>query len=145
METMTIAGYVGRDAEVKVFNGQEYTAFSVAVDKSYKKADNTKVEQTNWYNILRKGSGIAPHVKKGTYLIIQGEPRHKMYKDNSGQYNISLNMNADKINFGPSKPIESTPQEGNYRSPQANEQAKVQPVVSSHVVDLTDQGDDLPF
>ncbi len=142
METMTIAGYVGRDAEIKIFNGQEYTTFSVAVDKSYKKSDNTKVEQTNWYSVLRKGSGIAPHLKKGTYLIIQGEPRHKIYKDHSGQYNISLNMNADKINFGPSKPVDNTPpQEGNYRSPQVKEAMPT----SSAVVDLTGDQDDLPF
>lgn len=132
MEKSTIAGYVGRDAEIKDFSGNQYTAFSLAVDKSYKNQEGIKVEKTNWYSVLRKGTGIAPYIKKGTYLIITGEPSSKLYKDKNGNPSISLNLNADQIHFGPSN---QTAQSAAPQATTAPETAAVQ----------DDGNDDLPF
>lgn len=121
MENLTIAGRVGQDATIKDFNGNQYTAFSLAVDNSYKKQDGTKVEKTNWYNCLKSGTGIAPHIKKGQFLVVSGRPQPKLYKDQSGQTQISLNMLAEHITLGPN----ANP------NPSANPAAQASPAVAS--------------
>lgn len=152
MEKLIISGYVGQDATVKNFNGNDYTSFQIAVDKSYKKADGTKIERTNWYNVLKAGAGLAPHVKKGTYLTIIGEPSHKIYRDQNGQDRISLNLNANDISFGGGRSQNQGPQSVSASS--ANTQTHPHPSMtntasqsSGEVIDMTGEQveDDLPF
>lgn len=149
MEKLIISGYVGRDAEVKEFNGIKYTSFSLAVDKSYKKQDGTKVDRTNWYNVLKQGEGLAKHVKKGTFLTIMGNPSHKLYKDQNGQTQISLNLNADDVSFGPGNKQESTaapapaPQTAAVPHASMKPQAEQMPA-PSFPIDVSGE-DDLPF
>lgn len=141
MEKLIISGYVGRDAEVKEFNGQKYTSFSIAVDKSYKKQDGTKVERTNWYNILKSGEGLAKHVRKGTYLTVMGNPNTKLYRDQAGQYQISLNLNAEDVSFGPGQKTEAAAPESHgyqYHGGAVKEQV-------SEAVPPTGDDDDPPF
>lgn len=143
MEKLIIAGYVGMDAEVKEFNGKKYTSFSIAVDKSYKRQDGTKVEKTNWYSVLRAGENIAPYIKKGTFLIVVGEPRPKPYKDRNGEIQQSLNINAQEITFGGSRG-------GNSPAPQPQHTPSAQmPQADSVVHDMTahqeEDFDTLPF
>lgn len=145
MEKLIISGYVGRDAEVKEFNGTKYTSFSLAVDKSYKKQDGTKVDRTNWYNVLKQGESLAKHVKKGTHLTIMGSPSHKLYKYQNGQTQISLNLNADDVSFGPGNKQETTaapaPQQSTSQHPSMNTQATSS---NSMPIDVSEE-DDLPF
>jgi single-strand DNA-binding protein len=152
MEKLIINGYVGQDATVKEFNGTKYTSFSIAVDKSYKKADGSKVERTNWYSVLKQGENLAQWVKKGTHLIVMGEPRPKIYKDSQGQNQIALNINADMIEFagrsGNGNENNSRP-ESQQPSPAPSAHPSIStPVQDSRVHDMTavqQEEDDLPF
>lgn len=145
MEKLIISGYVGRDAEVKEFNGTKYTSFSLAVDKSYKKQDGTKVDRTNWYNVLKQGEGLAKHVKKGTHLTIMSNPSHKLYKDQNGQTQISLNLNADDVSFGPGNKQETTAAPAPQQSTSQHPSMSAQPTPSNGMpIDVSGE-DDLPF
>lgn len=144
MEHLIIAGRVGQDAVIKDFNGNQYTSFSIAVDNSYKKPDGTKVDQTNWYNCLKSGIGLATYIKKGQFLVVSGQPKPKIYKDNQGYYQISLNMRAETITLGPNASNNGSnhqhPQENN--SPQNYPSTQVPTAMSSNE---GDSNDDLPF
>lgn len=148
MENLTIAGRVGQDATIKDFNGNQYTSFSIAVDNSYKKADGTKVEQTNWYNCLKSGTGIAPHIKKGQFLVVSGRPKPKLYRDQNGQTQISLNMVAEHVTLGPNATPQSSPYGGAPSSPSAYNPPPTQSIPSStpqpNAMAAGDD-DDLPF
>jgi single-strand DNA-binding protein len=143
MEKLIITGYVGRDAEIKEFNGTKYTSFSLAVDKSYKKQDGSKVDRTNWYNILKQGEGLARHIKKGTFLTIMGNPSTKLYRDQNGNTKISLNLNADDVSFGPGNKQEAA-------APQVSNTANYHASMSSNGSGYPEpsqktEEDDLPF
>ena len=101
MELIIIAGRVGQDASIKESNGNQFTAFSLAVDDSYKTQDGTKVERTNWYSCIKNGTGLAPYIKKGQYLTVTGKPQPKLFKDNQGQAQIGLNVSVHSVSLGP--------------------------------------------
>jgi single-strand DNA-binding protein len=155
MEKLIINGYVGNDAQVKEFNGTKYTSFSIAVDKSYKKADGTKVERTNWYSVLKQGENLAKWVTKGTHLIVMGEPRPKLYRDNQGQHQVALNINADMIEFAgrsgnnsEQQPRQEPVQQAAQSSSPSVHPSMQNPVQDNNVHDMTavqEEDDDLPF
>lgn len=145
MENLTIAGRVGQDATIKDFNGNQYTAFSIAVDNSYKKQDGTKVEQTNWYNCLKTGTGIAPHIKKGQFLVVSGRPKPKLFRDQNGQTQISLNMMAEHVTLGPNPNPTSGQAYSSPSSPQANSSMTTPASAAVEQAMSVDGDDDLPF
>ena len=65
--------FIARTQQVKAIN------FSVAVNKSYKNSEGTKVEKTDWISAViwkKKDASIkiADYLKKGTKVLIEGEP-----------------------------------------------------------------------
>lgn len=146
MELIIIAGRVGQDASIKESNGNQFTAFSLAVDDSYKTQEGTKVERTNWYSCIKSGTGLAPYIKKGQYLTITGKPQPKIFKDNQGNHQISLNVNVNHVDLGPS-PSNGSIQEATHTE-RAPYQSTGSPTVSTPSTGtiLDDMSnDDLPF
>jgi len=79
-----IAGRVGQDAKVLDNNGIKKTQFSLAVDKSYKDQNGNRVEKTNWYTVFTKSEKLAPHIKKGQYMVVTGDPSFGLWKNQQG-------------------------------------------------------------
>lgn len=148
MELIIISGRVGQDATIKDFNGNQYTAFSIAVDDSYKNTDGTKVEKTNWYSCLKSGAVLAPYIKKGQYLTVTGKPQSKLFKDSQGQHQISLNINVNQVDLGPSPAASTAPGIQTTYTPQEPYQASKSPQVQQpsgvdFIKEVMDE--DLPF
>lgn len=96
MEQIQIVGNIGRDAQSTMSNGRSDVYFTVAVDKSYKKAEGTKVEATNWYTVWKEPSKVDEYLKKGTKVFIQG--RLNMALDNyQGKQSIKLSITNPQI------------------------------------------------
>lgn len=79
MLKVILNGALGADAEVREVGNQKAINFSVAVNKSYKNSEGTKVEKTDWISavIWKKSDAsikIADYLKKGTKVLIEGEP-----------------------------------------------------------------------
>lgn len=75
MRQITIVGNVGRDAEQRMSatSGKGFWTFSVA--------DNTR-EKTIWVNVVcYRYEGIAPYVKKGRQVLVQGSFDIGMFKN----------------------------------------------------------------
>lgn len=76
MQTLFIAGTIGRDAEVRQTQGGEAVAgFSVAVDNG--KDRNGNKRETTWFDCSlwgKRGQGLGPHLTKGTRVAITGRP-----------------------------------------------------------------------
>ena len=77
-----LVGRVGKDPETKYLEGGvAVTKFSLATSESYKK-DGTKVETTEWHNIVlwRALAEIAEkYVRKGNLLYLEGKIRTRSY------------------------------------------------------------------
>jgi len=85
MMFLTVAGNVGRDAELKTTEaGDSYLKFSVASSKKVKGEDKTQwINCTMWG---KRAEAIAQYVTKGTAVTVCGEPEIRTYegKDDSG-------------------------------------------------------------
>jgi len=106
-DSLTIVGRVGKDAEMRFLgNGDPVTAFSVAVDRSYKK-NNELIRKTIWYKIsvFGKFAETCQNIKKGERVLIEGtltpdeggNPR--IWKRSDGESATSFEVNAQTVRF----------------------------------------------
>lgn len=129
MQNITIAGRLGRDAEVRsTQNGDSVCSFSVAVD--YRAG---KEKATNWYRVSlwgKRGEGLAQYLTKGTTVAVSGEFSTSEYEGKT-----QLNVRASEITLlggnrdeGQREAPRSTGNGGGYASRPSD-----------------DLGDDIPF
>ena len=89
MINATVAGNVGRDAEIKASkNGKDYVTFSVAVNSG--KGDD---KQVTWIGVKTMQTSIAAFIRKGDPITVAGELSMDEGKDGKSY----LNMFASKV------------------------------------------------
>lgn len=142
MDRYTFSGNLGEDAKTQqAANGKTMVNFSVAIDKSYKDAQGNKVAKTKWISCTRfvdqgKTWGVFPYLKKGTKVLIDGEPDARGWvNQTTGEANAALNVLVRDLELMGSAP-QAQPQ------PQA-QQPRPQPVYAPETPDPAD--DNLPF
>lgn len=136
MLQLTVAGNIGKDAELKEINGQLCISFSVAINDNYTNAQGDKVEKTTWIQCSQwkpKGSktGIVQWLKKGSKVIVQGKPAINTYRDNLNNFKAALQVRVETIEL-----LSSTAEK-----PQNNGA----PVHQPEPAGITEPMDDLPF
>lgn len=76
MQHLTIAGNVGKDAELrKTQSGEPVLNFTLAVDNG-KDASGEK-RQPTWFDCAlwgKRAESLAPHITKGSKLVVTGRP-----------------------------------------------------------------------
>jgi single-strand DNA-binding protein len=94
MNTTTIIGRVGKDAESKTLEGGKTVAnFSVAVSK--KVQGN---EQTTWFECaLWDKTAVVPYIKKGTQIACTGEVSANAYSASDGVAKASLRLTVFQV------------------------------------------------
>src|SRR6056297_2427108 len=91
MQILTIAGNVGRDAELrKTQNGDSVLGFSIAVD-------NGKDKDASWYDCSvwgKRADALSQHITKGLKLCVSGRPSCREH--NGKAY---MQINVDQLTF----------------------------------------------
>lgn len=86
MNTATIIGRAGLDAEIKYFeSGKVKTTFSLAVGRWDSK---TKEEVTDWYNIEvwdKQAEFAGEYIKKGRQVVVDGRISISKWTDQTGE------------------------------------------------------------
>ncbi len=89
MQSLTVTGGLGRDAELKTTQGgDDILSFSVGSSQGY--GDK---KTTNWFRCTvwgKRGRSIAEYLTKGTKVTVQGELSIGEY-DGKAQYEIRVN------------------------------------------------------
>lgn len=89
MQTITIAGRIGRDAETRsTQTGDTVTGFTVAVDQR-----DGKSRSTNWWRVSlwgKRGEALAQYLTKGGSVTVSGEFSLSEY-EGKPQLNIRAN------------------------------------------------------
>lgn len=147
-EQLTIIGHIGQDASIKEHNGNRFISFSIGVNKGYKNANGDWVDVTNWWSVIVRNEKLVPHLTKGKYIMVQGEPKIKVFRNQEGVTLPALNLNADSIHFLVQPKTQDT-QRTAYNSP-SPQQSGVHPssqMPPKDYVDMTgsQEEDDLPF
>jgi len=138
-----LIGNVGKDPEIRHLEGGVSVAkFPLATSESYKKTDGTKVETTEWHNIVlwRGLADVAERfVKKGSQIYIEGKIRSRSYDDKEGIKRYSFEIIGDNLTLLGKKPDDANSNTGSAADySRSNTEA---PAVSAE----PEAGDDLPF
>lgn len=90
LNQVSLIGYVGDDPNVTQTKSNEYLASMriATTERGFTKKDGSKVEdKTEWHNVVFFGSIaeklIAPYVKKGSCVFVQGKLRTRAYEKDS--------------------------------------------------------------
>jgi len=67
MKVITIAGNLGKSAEVQSNEKGEFITFSVAVTEG-----SRENQKTNWFSCISYQTNIAQYLQKGTKVVVQG-------------------------------------------------------------------------
>jgi len=120
MQTIIIAGKLGRDAELRnTQNGDAVCSFPVAVDQR-----NGRDKSTNWWRVSlwgKRGEALAPYLLKGASVTVSGEFSLGEY-EGKPQLNVRANeialqggRSGDGSQGAPSEPQRQQPS-GNNRA-----------------------------
>lgn len=102
-----LVGNLGKDPEMTTFDsGVKKTVFSLATSESYKAKDGSKVDQTEWHNIVLWGSlaEIAEkYLHKGSKIYLEGKLRYRSYDDKDGIKRYITDIQGDTFTMLDSK------------------------------------------
>ena len=115
MISMTVAGNVGRDAQLRrTQGGDPVLGFSVAVDMG--KDRNGQKRDAVWVNCSiwgKRAESLATYITKGTKLVLTGRPGMNVYE---GKGSLTLSVN-DLTFMGGSQQRRSDDDRGGYDEP----------------------------
>ena len=99
MQKISIIGNVGQDAVLRTptNGGEQFISFTVGCNESYTNAEGVKVEKTQWYDCVYRRIKLAPFIKKGDQIHLEGRPGFSMYDTKEGKKAISVTVNVQDI------------------------------------------------
>lgn len=104
MNTVTVVGRAGKDAEIKYYeSGKVRTTFSLAVNRWDSKS---KEEVTDWFNIEiwdKQAEFAGEHVKKGRQVAVDGRISISKWTDQTGEEKERFLVIANNIRLLGSK------------------------------------------
>lgn len=101
MNKITLIGNLTHDVEVRSTpNGITVASFTIAVDRRFKDAKGEK--KTDYYRILawrQLGETCAKFLSKGRKVAVIGELQARTYEVKDGTTRMSLDVQADEVEF----------------------------------------------
>lgn len=102
MNNLCATGRIGKDCESRFLsNGDPVTSFTLAIDSGYKEK-----KITTWLNCSffgKRGEAVAPYLKKGGQIAVNGELTNRPYTDKSGNERLSLDLRVNDLTLIGSK------------------------------------------
>lgn len=154
LNRVTLIGRLGKDPEIQKFDsGVTKASFSLATSESYVGKDGSRVEQTEWHNIVlwRQLADIAEkYLRKGKLVYLEGRLRTRSWEDKDAHKRYITEIEAGSlIMLDGVKSDETGNNMANNSTNSRNESSgnQNQPVSSFDDQPLTpaDENDDLPF
>ena len=101
MQSIHFIGRLSRDVDLKTTpNGVQVASFTVAVDRKQKSADGNK--KTDFFNV-NVWRGLADicskYLSKGKKCYVRGELQMRTYTAKDGTTKVSLDVQADEVEF----------------------------------------------
>ncbi len=139
MIKLQVIGHLGKDCITNTVNGKNVINFSVAPSEKFRDATGNVQERTTWVECAywTERTAIAPYLKKGTQVYVEGNPEVRTYPKKDGGTGASLTLRVFSVQLlGGGRSEGSSPV-------QDNNQYQGQP--HSPVAEGEEDNDDLPF
>lgn len=148
LNRISLIGNVGRDPEVKDYQGNKVASFSLAVNEKVLRGEGYQAEEkVLWFRVTFWGNTadiVEKFVKKGSQVYIDGKLSTSEYIDREGKSRTSLEVRGQTLTLlgsgglgGPYAPMpEQTGQTGSQNKPQEDVPMEQAPI---------DNDSDLPF
>jgi single-strand DNA-binding protein len=138
MIKLQVIGNLGKDAQVNNVNGKSVINFNVAHTERFKDAQGNQKDRTTWVDCSywTDRTAVAPYLKKGTQVYVEGTPDVRTYTTADGRNGASLTLRIASVQLLGSKSGGDSP------APDQSAGATYTPNAAS-----SDDGtaDDLPF
>jgi len=117
MNSITISGRIGRDAELRTTaGGLEVLSFPVASSKKIKGEDHT-----TWFECAifgKRASSLSNYIQKGGQIVVTGSCDLDVYQKNDGTTGAKINVMVNDVDLvGGKPPAPQQPQNG-FQQPQ---------------------------
>lgn len=99
MIKLMVIGNLGKDCTVNNVNGKNVINFNVAHTEKFKDNSGAQREKTTWVECAywTDRTGIAPYLKKGTQVYVEGSPEVRTYQTNEGKSGASLSLRVQTV------------------------------------------------
>jgi single-strand DNA-binding protein len=146
MIKLQVIGNLGKDCIVNNVNGKSVMNFTVAHSEKYKDNQGVQKERTIWVDCAYWSDrvALAPYLKKGTSIFVEGQPDVRTYTTQDGRNGASLTLRVSMVQLVGGKPQEggATANDNSYAKPVSYDSAPPATMPSS---DIAEPVDDLPF
>ena len=101
LNKVMIIGHLGRDPEMRYTpSGRPVTTFSVAVSRTWNKADGERHSETEWFNIVAWGN-LAEicknYLNKGQQVYVEGRLQTRRWEDKEGGKHTTIEVVANEM------------------------------------------------
>lgn len=146
MIKLQVIGNLGKDAIVNNVNGKNVINFNVAHTERFKDAQGNQKDRTTWVDCAywTDRTAVAPYLKKGTQVYVEGQPDVRTYTTQDGRQGASLTLRVLSVQLLGSRGGEGGSSSDSGGNSYQSAPAYSQPPAAS-AGDLTEPLDDLPF
>ncbi|MBS1564742.1 MAG: single-stranded DNA-binding protein [Bacteroidetes bacterium] len=144
MIKLQVIGNLVKDCVTNAANGQTVMNFNVAHTEKFRDAQGNQKDKTIWVECAywTDRTGIAPYLRKGTQVYVEGTPEVRTYQKNDGTTAASLTLRVFSVQLlGNRGEGGGAPAGGGYNASSGT--SSYSPAGASN--DVTEAVDDLPF
>lgn len=143
MIKLQVIGNLGKDCITNTVNGKSVINFSVAHTEKFI-SQGTQKDKTIWVECAywTDKTGIAPYLKKGTQVYVEGSPEVRTYPKNDGTTGVSLSLRVQTVQLLGSRGDNSGSSESSYGSGGYGSSSGSNVQAGS---EISEPVDDLPF
>ncbi len=145
MIKLQVIGNLGKDCVTNTVNGKSVMNFSVAHTERFRDAQGAQKDKTIWVECAywSDRTAVAPYLRKGTQVYVEGTPEVRTYPKNDGTTGVSLSVRVQSVQLlGSRGDTGSGPGEsGGYNSGSSYSQGSP----AAQGGGAPDEADDLPF
>lgn len=144
MIKLQVIGNLGKDCITNTVNGKSVMNFTVAHTEKFKDNQGVQKDKTIWVECAywSDRTAVAPYLRKGTQVYVEGTPEVRTYTKNDGTPGVSLTLRVQSVQLLGSRGESGSSSEGGYN--QGNYGNSGGSSVSA-TSDVSEAVDDLPF
>ena len=144
MIKLQVIGNLGKDCITNTVNGKSVMNFNVAQTEKFRDSQGVQKDKTIWVECAywSDRTAVAPYLRKGTQVYVEGTPEVRTYPKNDGTTGVSLTLRVQSVQLLGSRGDSGGGSEGNYGS--GNYSSSSGSNVSAGT-EISEPVDDLPF